>query len=142
MNKPAPVSMGDSAPVTEHKRRVLIADDDPVVQQILTQILELAGGFDLTVISDTHTALVEALSHPFDLLIFDRNMPPTQGDRVICALRSGATPNRKSPMILMTAEVDAPYPGDTARGEASLYLPKPINPAVLLEEIARLTKQD
>ncbi len=130
----------EAAEGAPRKRTVLIADDDGIVQQMLTQILEMAGGFECTVVSETHGALVQAISKPFDLLMFDRNMPPTEGDRVIRALRTGANPNRRSPMILMTAEVDHVQKGDVTRGEASIYLPKPINPGVLLEQINGLVK--
>lgn len=125
-------------PEATGSRRVLVVDDDPIIQAILAKILEAMGGFELTAITDTHSGLVEAISRPFDLLLFDRNMPPIPGDRAIRALRSGATPNRLAPMILMTAEVDFARPGDILRAEPTLYFPKPLDPDALIEHIDRL----
>ena len=82
----------DGTPV----RNALLAEDDPVMRSILGRVLGLAG-FEVTACETTHAALVEAIVRPFDLLIFDRHMPPVPGDRAIRALRSAATPNRTAP---------------------------------------------
>lgn len=117
--------------------RVMIADDDPIILGILSQVLGGAG-FEVETVSDTHAALCQAVSQPFDLLIFDRHMPPVSGDRAIRAIRSGATPNRSAPILLMTAEVEFVSEGDVSRGEPSLYLPKPLDLAGLMSQIKTL----
>ncbi|WP_439522458.1 response regulator [Marivita sp.] len=127
-----------ATPDARAKRTVLVADDDAIVQAILSEILESMGSFEVTAVADTHSGIVEAVARPFDLLLFDRHMPPIQGDRAIRALRSGANPNRRAPIILMTAEIDHPRTGDPRRAEASLYFPKPLDPASLITHIHQL----
>jgi PAS domain S-box-containing protein len=119
------------------RRQALLAEDDPVMRSVLREVLGLAG-FEVTACADTRAALVEAIARPFDLLVFDRRMPPVPGDRAIRALRSSATPNRAAPIVLVTAEVDHPVPGDAASCAPSLTLPKPLDAAALLAQLEAL----
>jgi CheY-like chemotaxis protein len=130
---PAAIRPGDGG----LRRHALLAEDDPVMRAILREVLGLSG-FEVTACADTRAALVEAIARPFDLLVFDRRMPPIPGDRVIRALRCSATPNRAAPIVLVTAEADHAMPGDAASCEPSLTLPKPLDAAVLLEHLAAL----
>jgi CheY-like chemotaxis protein len=130
---PAATGSGDGS----LRRHALLAEDDPVMQSVLREVLGLRG-FEVTACTDTHAALVEAIARPFDLLVFDRRMPPIPGDRVIRALRSSATPNRAAPIVLVTAEADHAVRGDAASCEPSLTLPKPLDSAALLDHLAAL----
>lgn len=126
-----PPNKGDSP------AKVLLADDDEIAQSIISDVLSAVGRVDFTIVSDGRQALVMALSQRFDLLIFDRNMEPIKGDRIIKCLRTGATPNREAPIILTTAELDHVREGSLQMAEASLYMPKPIDASGLINWVSR-----
>jgi PAS domain S-box-containing protein len=134
---------GDRVPAARRRdggarRRALVAEGDAATQATLRTALEEAG-YEVVVCGDTGSALVEAISQPFDLIVLDNLLPPIPGDRAIRALRS-ATPNRSAIMVLLTAEVDRPAAGDPLAGEASLYLPTPVNARALLDELGALAR--
>ena len=121
----------------EGAAKVLLADDDEIARSIISDVLSAVGQVEFTMVADGHQALVMALSQRFDLLIFDRNMEPIKGNRIIRCLRTGASPNRESPMILTTAELDHVREGSLQLAEASLYMPKPIDASGLIKWVSR-----
>lgn len=126
-----PVKPGESA------AKVLLADDDEIARSIISDVLGAVLRVEFTMVSDGRQALVMALSQRFDLMIFDRNMDPIKGDRIIRCLRTGATPNRDAPIILTTAELDHVREGSLHLAEASLYMPKPIDASGLIKWVSR-----
>ncbi len=128
---------GTAAPTPDRVRKVLLAEDDPVSSEIMVELLTLCGAPEVTTVTSGRDALVAALTRPYDLLILDRNLPSVSGDRIIRALRTAATPNRTTTIILATAELDAIRPGDPDAYEANLFLPKPLDAG---QFIARVTQ--
>lgn len=129
--------MSTSRNAGESPAKVLLADDDEIAQSIISDVLSAVGRVDFTIVADGRQALVLALSQRFDMLIFDRNMEPIKGDRIIKCLRTGATPNREAPIILTTAELDHVREGSLQKAEASLYMPKPIDASGLIKWVSR-----
>lgn len=80
-----PVQCRDSDPVRS-ARRVLIADDDPSVRNLLRVALE-RHGLRVDEVSDGQSALDHAQMHDYALVILDLGMPSLDGHRVIQALR-------------------------------------------------------
>lgn len=117
--------------------KILLAEDDEVTQQIVKSMLSGIGDVTLTLASDGRAALEAALTQPFDLMIFDQNMPQINGDRVIRHLRAGNSVNRDARVIRFTAEAEAirePAPG--AQGD--IVVPKPIRGAEFIAVIQKL----
>jgi len=129
--------MSKPAKSGESTAKVLLADDDEIARSIISDVLSAVLRVEFTMVPDGRQALVSALSQKFDLLIFDRNMDPIKGDRIIRCLRTGASPNRESPMILTTAELDHVREGSLHLAEASLYMPKPIDASGLIKWVSR-----
>jgi two-component system chemotaxis response regulator CheY len=105
--------------------KILLAEDDEVTQQIVKSMLSTLCDIDLTIAGDGRAALEAALTQPFDLMIFDQNMPQINGDRVIRHLRAGNSANRDAQVIRFTAEAEAirhPLPGI----QGDIIVPKPI----------------
>ncbi len=59
------------------KQRILIADDDPAIREVVRLLLEGAG-YDVAEAADGPSA-VEAASDAFDLIILDVMMPGCSG---------------------------------------------------------------
>jgi two-component system, chemotaxis family, chemotaxis protein CheY len=108
--------------------KILLAEDDEVTQQIVRSLLSGISAIDLTVTDDGRQALEAALKQPYDLMIFDQNMPHINGDRVIRHLRAGNSCNRDTRVIRFTAEAEAL--SQPASGcHSDIIMPKPIRGA-------------
>jgi CheY-like chemotaxis protein len=109
--------------------RILIADDDPTVIQLLTLALQ-PEGFQLLTAGDGETALRLARSERPALILLDWQMPGADGVEVTRALRADTSADlREVPIVLLTGKVGAE---DTAIGfEAGVtdYLTKPFKPS-------------
>lgn len=117
--------------------KILLAEDDEVTQQIVKSMLSGFGEISLTLACDGRAALEAALTQPFDLMIFDQNMPHINGDRVIRHLRAGNSANRDVQVIRFTAEAEAirqPAPGT----DGDIVIPKPIRSAEFITVIQHL----
>jgi len=63
----------------EKKLKILIADDDPPSREIIKQMLEKSGRFDLKQAKSGADALVQMGQDPPDLLLLDIHMPGVDG---------------------------------------------------------------
>ena len=115
--------------------RILIADNDPGIADVLATILE-AEGYDVTGAADGAEALALCEHDCPDLLITDQMMPGLTGATLIARLRQrerAARPAaRPLPVILMSAAlfVEATRP--------TVFLAKPFGLDRLLALAARL----
>ncbi len=82
--------------------RLVIADDDPLVLDTLTQMLRL-DAHDVRPVADGQRALAEVQADPPDLLLVDGNMPGLTGPQVAAAVH--ADPGlRHVPVVLLSAD--------------------------------------
>ncbi len=82
-------------------RRVLVADDSPVVREMLVDIL-VEQGMQCAEAADGVEALALARKEPFDLVITDIQMPNLDGLGLVRALK--ADPQLRSlPVVMLTA---------------------------------------
>lgn len=134
--------MDSDAAVCENRlsrrMKLLLAEDDEINRQIVRSLLELRGNVDLTIVEDGRAALETALSQRFDLMIFDRQMPYLNGDRVIRHLRAANTVNTGTPMILFTASADQASVTAGVNGLADMVLPKPVQAVAFYAALDRL----
>ncbi|NEX48521.1 response regulator [Pseudotabrizicola algicola] len=117
---------------------VLLAEDDEVNQQIVRHLLADFPFIELVVASDGKMALEAAISQPFDLMIFDRQMPLITGDRVIRHLKAARTVNTATPIIQFTADAQHASVTHRAHDQADVLIPKPIQSEVFRSTVLRL----
>jgi PleD family two-component response regulator len=115
------------------KSRILIAEDEPHLREVLHMQLELAG-FEVTEACDGEVALELAQQvHP-DVILLDVMMPRTDGYEALRRLRSSYS-TRFIPIIMLTAK-DAREDIQTGfQGGANDYLTKPYDRGELLLRI-------
>jgi DNA-binding response OmpR family regulator len=120
--------------------RVLVADDDADIRELVLFKLESAG-FDVATAADGQAALDMALADPPDLVVLDLMMPRLTGLEVCAALR-GTPATAQLPIIMLTAKAqDADITRGLATG-ADDYMVKPFSPRELLSRIqAVLSRQ-
>lgn len=131
--------------VTLRPKSVLLAEDNPVNQKVLTRILESAG-HDVVAVSSGDEAL-DALEDGaeegrFDIAFLDLNMPEMSGTEVAQMYRFANMDRPHLPMIALTA--DATSEGRAAADGAGMddYLTKPIEPEALLAAVEKYCKDD
>jgi DNA-binding response OmpR family regulator len=120
--------------------RILIADDDLSLRQLLQTILE-EHGFDVIAVPSGE-ALVRAatLSQP-DLLLIDVMMPVMDGLEAVRQLRND-TRTSHLPMLMLTARTTPSEMVTGFESGADDYVPKPFDPEALIARIkANLRRQ-
>jgi CheY-like chemotaxis protein/anti-sigma regulatory factor (Ser/Thr protein kinase) len=111
--------------------RVLVAEDSPVVRELVREVLEKAG-FAVTAVEDGVEALDQLTRQSFAVVVSDVHMPRMDGLELLGRLRGLPRP---PPVVLLTAD-DAPETVLRAvRAQALLYLPKPMARERLVEMV-------
>ncbi|HEX2093098.1 MAG TPA: response regulator [Longimicrobiaceae bacterium] len=105
--------------------RVLVADDDPVITNLVRSGLR-AKGWDVEVAADTMQALMFAMRSPPDVLVLDINMPGGTGITALNRLKASVK-TRFIPVLVLSGTTDATV-SDTVRNlGAEGFLPKPVD---------------
>ena len=116
--------------------RVLLAEDNPVNQQIAVELLK-KGGVEVDVAENGRVALDNLRSHAqYDLVLMDLQMPEMDGYAAIAEIR--ADPRFHSlPVIAMTAHAMAEERERCLAAGMNDHISKPINPQMLFETLMR-----
>jgi CheY-like chemotaxis protein/anti-sigma regulatory factor (Ser/Thr protein kinase) len=133
---PSPAATPAADEVQLRGLRLLVVDDEPDTRELLSFVLKQAGAEVTVVGSVAHARVALDDLHP-DVIISDIGMPDTDGYALIRAIRnmSGLT---SVPAIALTAFAGT---GPRALAEEAgfdLHLAKPVEPAVIVEAIAKL----
>ncbi len=105
-------------------KRVLVADDDPVIRHLVTSVVR-KGGYEAVVVEDGREAIrVLQRDANFGAAIFDMMMPHIEGVDVI---RHMQTEKRlmRIPVMMITSEQDYKLMRDSFGAGAAVFLPKP-----------------
>ena len=125
-------------PSTSDAVRVLVADDEDDIRDLVCLAVAKAGGTVVRSMADGAQALAAARAELPELLVLDVSMPGATGLEVCAALRSDpATAALR--ILLLSAGASS---GDIACGLAAgadAYLPKPFGVAALVTQIRALT---
>ena len=105
------------------KDRLLIAEDDPDMRELLQEILEEAG-YDTVMAADGRTALtlIENDEEHFDLVLTDVRMPGVKGDELLRSMRGRRA---EAPVIVITAFGSVEQAVEMVKAGAYQYLTKP-----------------
>lgn|SRR5215510_3970360 len=117
-------------------RRILVADDDPLVVE-LVEFKLTSRGYDVLTAADGEAALESSIAHHPDLIVLDAMMPVLDGYEVLRRLRQDGR-TRSIPVIMLTArKKEADVLSGLALG-AQDYLVKPFIPEELVARIGKL----
>jgi hypothetical protein len=136
---PAPTFSADSAETQVRNRhagnRILLAEDEPVNQEVSRSLLE-AVGLVVDLAENGAQALALAKCHRYDLILMDMQMPQMNGIDAARAIRADSL-NRDTPILAMTANAfDEDRQFCLAAGMND-HLAKPVNPNLLFETLLR-----
>jgi two-component system phosphate regulon response regulator PhoB len=119
--------------------RVLIVDDDPDIQRLVSYNLSQAG-FQVMAASSGRTALDTVQKHPPDLIILDLMLPDVDGMEV-CRILRQRDDSRRTPIVMLTArseEVDRVVGFELGADD---YVMKPFSPRELVLRIKSIFRR-
>jgi PleD family two-component response regulator len=113
--------------------RVLIADDDPAIRELLEEMLR-DDGYDVSSTANGHELVQKAQQMVPDLIMVDLMMPLMDGYEAIRQLRND-TRTAHIPMLILTAQAHTRDVVIGFQSGADDYITKPFDTAVLLARI-------
>jgi signal transduction histidine kinase/ActR/RegA family two-component response regulator len=117
---------------------ILLVEDHPVNRQLVGLFLSPLG-YILTEAQNGLEAIAIAATRPFDLILMDMQMPVMNGLDATVRIRDGDGPNRKTPIVALTADAFDDSRDAWIEAGADAFLTKPINPELLVSTVDRLT---
>jgi len=110
---------------TPRTPRILIADDEANIGQIVASILA-AEGYETRVVTNGFECIDTVRAERFDLLLLDVGMPEMDGFQV-CEALAVHCPEPRLPIILLTGRTDLEARVSGMHHGVTEYLTKPIN---------------
>jgi signal transduction histidine kinase/DNA-binding NarL/FixJ family response regulator len=113
--------------------RVLVAEDNPINQQIIAMMLQ-AGGHHVTLVSDGDAVIEQFRTLRFHALVLDMHMPGRTGLDVAKAVRvlEAHGKMQRTPIIMLTAAASTDLKQSSIDAGVDLFLSKPVDPRALL----------
>ncbi|MFI5199679.1 MAG: response regulator transcription factor, partial [Candidatus Limnocylindrales bacterium] len=117
--------------------KILVVDDDPNVQRLLTYTLKQEG-YEVLVASDGQEGYRLWGAETPALILLDIMLPKLDGYQVAAKIRTDEGSAAHVPIIMLTAEREVEQKVKGLRAGADDYLIKPFHPAELLARIKSL----
>ena len=119
----------------EDKRRILIAEDDAHINELLHTALSKAGYSTVQAYSGTEAKMLLGMrENKFDLILLDLMLPGMTGEELLAFVRSGSD----VPVIVLTAKDELDDKVSVLTGGADDYITKPFE---IPEVVARVQVQ-
>jgi CheY-like chemotaxis protein len=119
------------------RRRILVADDDPVVRHLVASVVRREGYTPVTVEDGREAIRILQSDAGFGAAVFDMVMPHLEGIEVIRHMRTEKRLMR-IPVIMMTSETALKLVQDSFSAGATIFLPKPFTARQLQSSLSML----
>ncbi len=120
------------------KARILLADDDPRVVDVVSRYLGLEG-FDVETVGDGEAAVARATAEPLpDLIILDIMMPAIDGIEACRRIRANQ-PTARTPILMFSALSEESEAARTAGADG--LIPKPFTLPDLADAVRAFVPQ-
>lgn len=122
--------------VTIEKRRILVVDDSPTVQEQLLLFLK-ERGYQCRAVSDAEQALAAVEKSQYDMVFLDVVMPGMDGFTACRKIKTMAS-YRKVPVVLLTSRSSTTDRVHGLMAGCTRYLTKPFDPVEVDELMSYL----
>lgn len=121
-------------------KKVLIAEDSSVIQNLAKKILEFQN-FEIIAVKNGQQVLDELLKADFDIILLDINMPIMDGMECARAVRALEDESKsKIPMIAITGNARNYSMDEFKEAGFNDFLVKPLNFDALVSQVKALTE--
>jgi two-component system, NarL family, sensor histidine kinase BarA len=120
------------------KANLLVAEDNPVNRMLLNSILGKKAS--IATVNDGKAAVNICNEQQFDAILLDLQMPLLNGIEAATLIHSESTLNRKTPIILISANCSDLNKKQLTNAGIILCLQKPIDEEILLRELLTILK--
>jgi two-component system, OmpR family, response regulator MtrA len=119
-------------------RRLLIAEDDPAIASMVSDILRIEG-YESVIVSEGRKVLDVLRSQPFDMVLLDVMLPGLDGISIMRDIRDEPQTS-DIPVVMLTAKTDDESTWAGWRAGCNYYMTKPFDPDELLVILRSLAK--
>jgi DNA-binding response OmpR family regulator len=119
--------------------KVLVVDDDPVIQRLLQVNFEMEG-WQVIIADDGVAGLEAAKTQSPDAILLDVMMPKMDGLSVAAELKADPA-TAAIPVVLLSAKAQAGDLGAGMAAGADEYITKPFDPLELLDRVTALIER-
>lgn len=137
---PAPVQKDGGRRSTFSGYNILVADDNPVNQQVAARMLEKLG-CACALAADGMQAVDMHIWKRFDLILMDCDMPMLDGLEATQRIRTSESAGQRTPIIALTACTGQGEQERCIAAGMDDFLSKPIRPQMLADVLARWLPQ-
>lgn len=125
------------SPASVGARRILVADDDPVIRHLVASAVRREGYTPVTAEDGREAVRILHSDAGFGAAVFDMMMPHLEGIDIIRHMRTEKRLMR-IPVIMMTSETALKLMKDSFEAGATLFLPKPFTTTQLQSSLRLL----
>ena len=116
--------------------KILLAEDDSNISEILSICLTRVGGHDVHQVTDGEQALATAIAEHFDLLLLDGMMPKKDG--VTVCKEYFKVKKNPAPVIFLSARSSQQDVQLGLESGAIGYIAKPFDPSTICHDISQI----
>lgn len=120
---------------TQTMTKALVVDDSRLVRTMVASVLEKMGDISFDEAGDGAEAVEKLTENKYDIVILDWMMPKMTGEQVLREIRGVKGPNKDTPVLMVTAEVERKKIISVASLGISGYVTKPFTAEILEEKI-------
>ncbi|MDI9408067.1 MAG: ATP-binding protein [Candidatus Pacebacteria bacterium] len=118
---------------------ILCVDDDHAGLMVTSELLRRAG-HRIVPAATALEAIERVVERQFDAILLDMNLPDLDGPALAQAIRSLETPDRRTPLIAVTASAFASDRQKCLDADMDEHITKPVNFKLLLDSLTRLSR--
>ncbi len=124
-------------PETPSRARILVVDDDTIIQEFLTEILR-EEGHEVEIVENGKDALDRLGSGDYDVILLDIKLPGMSGIELYKYMQKAVKPLARR-VVFITGDVMSDDTMGFIKSSGTPYITKPFDAEHLKKEIARIT---